>query len=373
MSNSILYYPTIEFRHEDYQWLWNAALFADKIYRIVPPGYELNEPRNIRELCSTGEIGIPLSPVPYSKEASEEFPKFMDENHRKAAALSLIEDDETEYIRIHSSKMDVKLLQDIFFKLKHIDEDENWLYASSHTVNFYMTFLANHIAKKNSLSLWTRNQELWTTSTYFLYGGALQDDYRPGKEYIEPSTEALVSIMIPDIFPQDLLHVPPTDILRFREKRKDERNQFLNAIKTLRNELAQADAPGVIEAIINDEKKKIDSAANEYRKSMDILRVAKFGGILTTVITVAADVLGYCSNFPDLYKGAIESSGLWAGILTGIFEKRVGNINNPYTYLAQIKSTFSYYPGASKLFGGQPQIAKYNYTLYRGFEEFIND
>lgn len=69
MSNSILYYPTIEFRHEDYQWLWNAALFADKIYRIVPPGYELNEPRNIRELCSTGEIGIPLSPVPYSKEA----------------------------------------------------------------------------------------------------------------------------------------------------------------------------------------------------------------------------------------------------------------------------------------------------------------
>lgn len=92
MSNSILYYPTIEFRHEDYQWLWNAALFADKIYRIVPPGYELNEPRNIRELCSTGEIGIPLSPVPYSKEASEEFSKFMDENHRKAAALSLIED-----------------------------------------------------------------------------------------------------------------------------------------------------------------------------------------------------------------------------------------------------------------------------------------
>lgn len=90
MSNSILYYPTIEFRHKDYQWLWNAALFADKIYRIVPPGYKLNEPRNIRELCSTGEIGIPLSPVPYSKEASEEFSEFMDENHRKAAALSLI-------------------------------------------------------------------------------------------------------------------------------------------------------------------------------------------------------------------------------------------------------------------------------------------
>ena len=179
--------------------------------------------------------------------------------------------------------------------------------------------------------------------------------------------------MIPDIFPQDLLHVPPKDILCFREKRKDERIQFMNAIETLRNELAQADAPEVITAIINDEKKRIDSAANEYKKSMDILKVTKFGGILTTVITLAADALGYCSNFPDLYKGVLESSGLWAGILTGILEKRVGNVNNPYTYLAQIKSTFSYYPGASRIFEGQPQIAKYNYTLYRGFEEFIND
>lgn len=118
MSNSILYYPTIEFRPEDYQWLWNASLFADKIYRIVPPGYELQEPRNIKVLCSTGEIGIPISPVPYSKEASEKFSDFMDINQRNAAALSLIDSDETEYIRIHSSKMDVQLLQDVFYKLK---------------------------------------------------------------------------------------------------------------------------------------------------------------------------------------------------------------------------------------------------------------
>lgn len=373
MSNSILYYPTIEFRREDYQWLWNAALFADKIYRIVPPDYELNEPRNIKELCSTGEIGIPISPVSYSKEASEAFSDFMAVNQRKAAALSLIEEAETEYIRIHSSKMDVKLLKDVFYKLKQIDEDENWLYAHPHTVNFYMTFLANHIAEKNALSLWTRNPELWTTSTYFLYDGELQDDYRPGKEYCEPSKEALISLMLPDIFPQNLLDVPPEEILRFREKRKDERNHFLSAIENLRKELSRADAPEVIQTIINEEKAKVDSAAHEYKKSMDILKVAKFGGILTTATTIAADALGYCSDFPDLYKGVIESSGLWAGVLTGILEKRVSGNNNPYTYLAHINNSFSYHPGASRFFIGQPSIAKYNYTLYRGFEEFIND
>ena len=58
MSSSILYYPTIEFKREDYNWLWNASLFWDKIYRIVPPGYNLSEPTNIKELCSTGEISM---------------------------------------------------------------------------------------------------------------------------------------------------------------------------------------------------------------------------------------------------------------------------------------------------------------------------
>lgn len=374
MSNSILYYPTIEFRPEDYQWLWNASLFADKIYRIVPPDYNLREPRNIEVLCSAGEIGIPISPIPYSRDASEEFSHFMDMNRGKAAALSLIDSDETEYIKIHSSKMDVKLLKDMFFNLKHIEDDENWLYANPNTANFYMTFLANHIAKQNSLSLWTRNQELWTTSTYFLYDGSLQNDYKSEKEFVEPSTDALVSLMISDIFPQNLLNVPPEDILHFRDKRKDERMQFLNTINHLRKELATADAPEVIRAILNDEKKKVDAAANEYKKSMEILKVIRFGGILTTAMTITADALGYCSDIPALCKDILTSAGLWVDILTGVFEKKAKSIDdNPYTYLAHITSDFSYYPGSFQICAGQPQIAMYNYTLCRGFEEFIND
>src|SRR6266576_3973995 len=36
--NYALYYPTIEF--QDYAWLWSASLLWDRIYRIVPKGYE---------------------------------------------------------------------------------------------------------------------------------------------------------------------------------------------------------------------------------------------------------------------------------------------------------------------------------------------
>ncbi|WP_312648995.1 hypothetical protein [Aminipila sp.] len=52
MKKSILYYPTIEFQFKDFQWLWTSALLWDKVYRIVPDGYQLQEPRNIQELCS---------------------------------------------------------------------------------------------------------------------------------------------------------------------------------------------------------------------------------------------------------------------------------------------------------------------------------
>ena len=371
MSHSLLYYPTIEFRPEDYIHLWSAALFADKIYRIVPPGYELSEPRNIQVLCSTGEIGIPLSPVPYSGEASRRFSDFMRENRGGAAALTLVSQDEAEYIRIHSEKMDVKLLQDIFYRFKNSDEPDSWLYGSPSAVNFYMTFLANYISEKNNLSLWTGSQELWTASTYFLCDGSLQDDFRPEDIYIEPSEGALASVMIPEIFPQNLPAVPPEDILRFREKRRDERVLFLDAVDHLRSELGRADSPDVIRAILADEEKKVSAAVKEYKKSMDILKAAQFGGVLTTVLTIAADVFGYSSNIPDLYTGMLASSGIWAGVLTGILEKKAVVKNNPYTYLAHIGNAFSLFPGSDRMYHGL--IPGYNYTLYRGFEEFIND
>ena len=373
MSNSILYYPTIEFQHTDYQWLWNASLFWDKIYRIVPPDYQLHEPRNIEALCSTGEIGIPISPVRYASKASEEFANFMEANQHKAAALTLVDSDETEYIRIHSSKMDVKLIKEIFYKVKPIDENANWLYANPNTANFYMTFLANHIAECNDLSLYTRNQELWTTSTYFLYDGNLQESYFPGEVYVEPSTEALISIMLPDIFPQNLIDVPPEDILKFREKRKDERAQFMIAIENFRNAIKKADAPEILQEIMYDEKKKVDQAITDFKKSMDILKVVRFGGVLTTALTIATDALGYLDKIPDLYKGIVGSSGVWAGILTGLIEKQKPHSNNPYTYLAHINSNFSLFPDSRKIFAGKPFWESYNYTLYRGFEEFIND
>ena len=95
--------------------------------------------------------------------------------------------------------------------------------------------------------------------------------------------------------------------------------------------------------------------------------------IITTALTIGADVLGYANNIPDLYQGIVGTSGVWVGLLTGLARKRNKHVQKPYTYLGHIKRGFSLYPNSERIFANAAFWEKYNYTLYRGFEEFIND
>lgn len=373
MSNSILYYPTIEFQKADYRWLWSASLFWDKIYRIVPPGYEFSEPSNIRALCDSGDIGIPISPEIYANKIADEFLPFIDEHKINVAALNdICDEDCNEYIRVHQTKMDVKLRSKLLYHVTNENHGNEWLYLKPETANFYMTYLANRIAKENSLSLYTGSRELWTASTFFLFDGRVQPYYLPGKDYVEPSFEALVSMMIPDVYPVNILDISPDDILKFREKRKDERAEFMEAINNFRMRLSSATAPEVLNEIVNNEQQKVKTAVDNYKKSMDILKVVKFGGVLTTLLTIAADALGYLP-FPQTVKSIVASSGLGVEVLTGLFEGRQKHTDNPYTYLAKINSNFSFHPSTIRDCPNMPMLSKYNYSLYRDFEEFIND
>lgn len=281
MGKNILYYPTIEFQPDDYQWLWRAALLWDKVYRIVPDGYDLNEPRNIQEICSTGEIGIPLSPKRYSEQASDKFIENLKNKKWLAAALEFnYEDVEKyrEYSRLHKDKVDVSL-RNLMLLDGRIQEDDDWLYVSNEMSNHYMIYLATEIAKKNNLSLSTHNLDVWTASTFFLYDGDVQDGFFPGEDYSEDSKAALAPVFINSIFPFNVLDIPPAKVLEFREKRKDERNQFNQAFDTFCNKLAQTDDPKIIRQVWNDERSKVEYALTEFKKRMDILKVMGWSDI----------------------------------------------------------------------------------------------
>ena len=105
--NSTLCYPTIEIK--DSEWVRVAALLWDKIYRIVPDDYqEVSNSRIINEF-KAADIISKINPLPYSKEASEEFMKGLNCNNNKwwAAALDGSRYKNEEYIRLHKDKADV--------------------------------------------------------------------------------------------------------------------------------------------------------------------------------------------------------------------------------------------------------------------------
>jgi len=362
MSREILYYPTIEFQEQDYNWLWTASLLWDKIYRIVPEGIILHEPRNIEELCSTGEIGIPLSPNRYSRDASVEFLNNLNRGTWQVAALEFDHNDITKYdnyCKLHKDKVDVAL-RDLMLVNDKNYEDENWLYVAKDMANLYMIFLATEIAKRNNLSLYTYNPDVWVASAYFLNSEIVQDNFYPGKDYIEESAAALTPIFFKDIFPENILGLPASKILEFRYKRQDERVALQLAIDDFSRRLSLASDPTILEQIMNEEKTKVDYALTEYRKSMDIMNVVKWGGYITALATITSDALGYTSINSHVIQG-LTTAGIGVGLLTGFLKKRMQPHDTPYSYLSSINDL------SADSFG------QLNYSLYRKVEEFIND
>lgn len=362
ISKDILYYPTIEFQNEDFQWLWRASLLWDKVYRIVPDGYNLNEAINIQEICSTGEIGIPLSPKSYSVKASQEFMSNLENRHWQAAALEFCTDDiekYEEYTRLHKEKVDVSL-RNLMLLNNNTFEDDDWLYVSKEISNHYMIYLATEIARKNNLSLNTNNRDVWTASTFFLNDGKVQEGFFPGDDYTEDSKTALAPVLINNIFPTNILDIPAKKILEFRTKRKDERRQFNQALDTFCDKLTQTDDPQILNQIWEDERKDIEDALIEYKKSMDILKVIEWGGYLTSLITITTDALGYTSYNTNVIRG-ITSAGIGIGLITGVLEKKFTASSSPYLYLFEACSLA---PSGFK---------NYNINLYNKMEEFISD
>ncbi|MDR1003085.1 MAG: DUF6236 family protein [Oscillospiraceae bacterium] len=371
MENSILYYPTINFQTSDYKWLWSASLLFDKIYRIVPPDYDLDDCENVRILCESGDIGVALSPIPYTKSVGLEFSKFMSDFGNNAAAFDNKKVNLSENpLRVHLSKVDGKLKQELLYSGKIIEASDGWLYYSNpNEANLYMTFLAKHIAEKNNLSLYTNDRTLWTTATYFQSDGQLQPDCFVGSGWTDPCSEALISLMFSDVFPDNVLNIPASEIINFREKRKDERQQFINAVNDFRIKLSQSTAPEIVKEIINDEKGKIEKAKRDFTRSMDLLNVFRFTGILTTLCAITSNALSYDSG--NMTAATIfDSASIGISVLAGLVESRLNRKKqNSYTYLANLNKEFgSYYerPEGSL-------FHQYNYALFRDYEEFVND
>jgi len=358
-QNYALYYPTIEF--QDYEWLWSAALLWDRIYRIVPDAYIPDDHDNIKALVDTGEIGIPINPGDYAKDIAQEFVNKLDSENWDAAALSY--DIPNNYRRLHHDKVDVKLRELIIAKGKG-ENNGQWLHVPVEFAAHYMTYLANAIAEKNNLSILSDSAPAWTSSTYFKYNGEVEDFPR------EDLSQLLATVVVRDFIPDDIMSIDPKDIVKFRQKYRDERKRFMLSIKSAATQISRCKDPSVIRDQIEDIKKDIESSLKDYRRSLEVLNITGLTGIKSltfpALTKVACIITGQEINVETLI--IVSALGFAVGLVSGLSElshkKYKLSKESDYSYLMHLQRNWK----KCAMYDND-----YNYYLCREMEEFIND
>jgi hypothetical protein len=357
--NNALYYPTIEF--QDYAWLWSAALLWDRIYRIVPEDYEPDEPENVRILNEGGEIGVPLRPGPYAKETADEFLKKVKSGAWDAAALEF--DVEEAYTRLHEDKVDVRLRQMLVATGKASAQGE-WLYVPKQFESLYMTFLAERMSRRNGLHLISDLETAWSASTYFKYDGEVLEQPR------EDTTHQLAVLVIRDFLPRDILQLTPSDIIKFRDKRRAERQRFLSAIQDAAKHLSECEDQQVYEDRVRDIKRNIEDTLADYKKSVSDLKMIGWTGLKSVtfpVVTKVASAIAGKALDPYLLT-TISALGIGLGLVSGFKDfrgkKEKLEKESDYSYLLHLGRDWK----ECALYGRD-----YNYLLSRVMKEFIDD
>jgi hypothetical protein len=357
--NYALYYPRIEF--QDYSWLWSASLLWDRIYRIVPEGYESDEPENVRILTAAGEIGVPMRPDAFTKDIAQEFLEKVESGQWQAAALEFNIPD--AYARLHQGKVDVQLRKMIVAKGNASIQGE-WLHVPTEFEALYMTYLAEKMARQNNLSLLSDCTAAWTGATYFKYDGHIQD--YPSADL----SQQLATLVVRDFIPQNILQIRPDDLLSFREKHRSERQRFLAAIRKAAEMISLSEDETVYQDRIRDIKKDVEEALSEYKAGMQSLKIVGWSGITSLtfpVLTKVASAITGDALAPSTLH-VISALGIGVGLISGLADwqqkKRRLEKECDFSYLLHIRRNWK----QCALYNND-----YNYLLCREMEEFIND
>lgn len=331
-NNYALYFPTIEFNNP--RWLRSAALIWDRIYRIVPEGYNPNESRIIKELTLDGTIGEYIRPEKYSDKFCDMFIEKCASGFFGAASVEHYTKMNSQYIKLHKSKADVKLRNMILAKDMR---NSQWLNVPEHIASLYMLYLANYIADECNISLITDKVEAWCGANYFSHDGNLWD--APVN-----SNEEIVALMIQDFIPSNIMDASSNELLKFREKRSDERHRFVSLINELAKSISQCKDETIVYDLINDSKKEINESIREYKKSMIDLKVKTWTGVKSLMIPVAMPVATAFFQMPDSLKGILQAVGIAVGVVAGFYDERTQKErlkkNFQYSYLLEIKDYF---------------------------------
>jgi len=300
-SDSILYYPTIEFQNET--WVKAAITFWDKIYRIVPLNYKPKDSDGIKIAISNGVIeNIELSENDL-KVAADNFENFCNTLDWFPSGF----DDDTYSVRLSAEKIDGRL-KPYFDEFAGAIDKLGFYTVKPEIANGYMFFLSDSISKNRNIGKLSDNPDMFTAMSYF-------DGEGKFAEWLgDPEAkEIYTNTMIENLIPADIRSIKMDKIIRLGDDLKSHKTKFRNIVAEFSNKFSKIENKDF--AIKELEKFKISLLENQLSRkellkgfSQNLSKSVLYAGLPAFTSSLVGSVFTSSDDLLDLieiFKGFI--------------------------------------------------------------------
>lgn len=314
MFGKALYYPTIDIRDEE--WLKNAYLFWDGISTIAPASLQGNAYHNNTTQYLEDEGFLKLIKVSPDTPAVRDMVKVVKRYAQTEEGMAYLNerlpedvysnpyDDERSEFYLHHEKLPFEVQQLIADKIG----DDGWARVSENFANFYMTLLANKIARQKSMALLTSEKNHDSLSACLSI-----DTYRRPFTAAHSNAESLGRCMLTRMIIEGIRLDPLTSFERlqdFKRGHEEELRNFRNGLE----EMAKMEVPPDI-TIEGLEQKVKDIYQNkfllDYKNLQDALQGFGIHFLIGGTATLAFSDISTCFN--DAIAGLPHPTQLMIG------------------------------------------------------------
>ncbi len=327
-----LYYPHIYLKDEE--WLKHAFLFWDKISRIVPNEFMLQDSENVLQIQQETnflENYYPNDEVKFI--TSHDFINFLEEYLQIKSNLDKFQlvkskkyNDSSNYTFIHMDKMNMELFEFLEEKGLALRGRHIWDLSikMDNEIGFlYMSFLAQSISNEKSIPIVTDNTNVYIPPNIY-----------NDNSFIDSFEEKLGYLLIDTIIPKNINSVSISELINIRSKYNDERMVFFDEINKLSSTLPSLDNQSSLSDALHYHKTLLNRQTKELEKVFNLNGIETIKNPL--IISMGASLV------TDNLWGI--SAGLAYGAFSSYteYERRKVEINqHPMSYLLNIKSELS--------------------------------
>lgn len=297
-SNRVLYYPTIEFSDENF--LRRSLLLWDRVYRIVPQGYNPNDSDFVKGLIDEGLV---VNLTPSQKYAQETADKLKDliYSPTHAAGLStstiLPQNNDAIATRLHYSKVN-NTIKKLFYDFGLRLDNQGFYHVSPEFASYYMLLLAQGMATHRRINLATDSKEIWSVTPYFTEKGNFGEHSSDND-----GQKALGSLVLPNLFPEGIATATAKDIIQLSNTMRDQRAFLREKVSGLMNILSTTETPEELTTECAIFMTEVDKAKEEFRNSNKFWQSGAPTSALTVGLPYAATLYGAFQNMIGAFGG----------------------------------------------------------------------